>query len=68
MNIKPSRNGKITPKFTVIGKSCLSCEFETSQICLLTLFAKKKFSRKFSEFTVKKHNIGEYLLNSQFHV
>ena len=33
--------------FTDMGKSCHSREFFTSQICLLTLFAKIKFSRKF---------------------
>ena len=33
--------------FTDIGKSYPSCEFLTSQICLLTLFAKIKLSRKF---------------------
>ena len=38
--------------FTDIVKSCLSCEVWTSQICLLTLFTKIKFSRKISEFTV----------------
>ena len=38
---------RITLSFTDIGKSCSSCEFLASQICLLTLFAKIKFSRKF---------------------
>ena len=47
MKIKPSRNGKITLSFIDIGKSCLSREFFTSLICLLMLFAKIKFSRKF---------------------
>ena len=32
---------------TDIGKSYPSCEFLTSKICLLTLFAKIKLSRKF---------------------
>ena len=47
MKIKPSRNGKITLSFIDIGISCLSREFFTSLICLLMLFAKIKFSRKF---------------------
>ena len=47
MRIKLSRNGEITLSFTDIGKSCLSREFLTSQICLLTLFTKTKFSGKF---------------------
>ena len=44
---KPSRNGKITLLFSDVGKSCLSREIFTSLICLLILFAKIKFSRKF---------------------
>ena len=47
VKIKPSRNGKITLSFIEIGKSCLNREFFTSLICLLMLFAKIKFSRKF---------------------
>ena len=47
MNIKPSGNGKITLSFIDIGKSCLNREFLSSLICLLILFAKIKFSRKF---------------------
>ena len=42
-----SRNGEIPLSFTDAGKSCPSREFLTRQICLLTLFAKIKFSRKF---------------------
>ena len=38
--IKPSRNDEITRSFIDIGKTCLSHEFLTSQICLLTLCAK----------------------------
>ena len=41
--IKPSRNSEITLSFTDKGKQCFSCVFFTSQICLLTLFAKMKF-------------------------
>ena len=45
---KTSRNGQIIMSFTYIGyKSCLSCEFLKSQICLLTLSSKIKSSRKF---------------------
>ena len=40
------RNGKITLSFTDMGKSYICLETWTSQICLLTLFAKIKFSRK----------------------
>ena len=47
VKIKSSPNGAITLSITDIGKSCPSREFLVSQICLLTLFAKIKFSRKF---------------------
>ena len=47
VKLKPSRRGKITLSFTDIGISCPSRDFITSQICLLMLFAKIKFSRKF---------------------
>ena len=46
VKIKSSRNAEITLLFTDICKSLLSREFLTSQICLLTLFAKILFSRK----------------------
>ena len=54
---KTSRNVKITLSYTDIGKSCPSHEFLTSQICLLTLFAKTKFSRKFADlqYSVKQN-------------
>ena len=42
MKIKPSWIGDITLSFTDIGESC-----PTPQMCLLPLFAKIKFSRKF---------------------
>ena len=45
--MKASRNGENSLSFTDIVKSCQSLEFVTWQICLLTLFAKIKFSRKF---------------------
>ena len=47
MKIKLSQNGKVTLSFIDKGKSCLSRKFFTSLICLLMLFAKIKFSRKF---------------------
>ena len=49
------RDNKILAKwrnhsvFTDIGKSCHSHDFFTSQIYLLTLFMKIKFSRKFQD-------------------
>ena len=48
VKIKPSRIGDITLSFTDIGKSCPVREFYIAFLmCLLTLFAKIKFSRKF---------------------
>ena len=47
VQIKPSQNGKITLLFIDIGKSCLNCEFFTSLMCHLMLFAKIKFFGKF---------------------
>ena len=38
---------RITLSFTEICKSFPSCEFLASQICLLTLFAKIRSSRKY---------------------
>ena len=51
VKINPSQNGEITSMFTDVGKSVSGHEFLMSQICSLTLFAKIKFSPKFSEFT-----------------
>ena len=45
--IKSSRNAEITLSFTNIHKSWPYHEFLASQICLLTLFAKVKYLRKF---------------------
>ena len=53
VKIKSSRNDEIYLSFTDIGKSCPSREFYTSQICLLTPFAKIKFSRKFPDLQYK---------------
>ena len=49
MKIKPSRNGVITLPFSDIVKSCSSRVYFTSQVCLLTLFAKIKLSQKFPD-------------------
>ena len=46
MKISPSRNGDITLLFTDVGKSGHSRECLMSQIGLLMLFAKIKFSPK----------------------
>ena len=40
---------RITLPFTNIGKSCPSGNFLSSQICLKSLFAKIKLSRKFPD-------------------
>ena len=52
VKIKSSQNGKITLLATDIGQSYPSREIFWSQVCLLTLFTKIKFSRKISGFTV----------------
>ena len=57
--IKPSRNSKITLSFTDKGKSCLSREVLTSQICLVTLLAKIKFSRTFPNLQDNLHSFME---------
>ena len=46
VKVKSSRIGEITLSFTDISKSCSCQEFPTSQICVLTPFAKIKFSQK----------------------
>ena len=53
VKIKSSRNGEIILSFTDTGKSCLCRDCLTSQICLLTLFAKIRFSRKFRNTVVE---------------
>ena len=45
--IKSSQNGTIILSFTDGGKSCSSCEFLTSQTCLLNPISRIKFLRKF---------------------
>ena len=54
MKIKSLRNREITLSLTDIGKSCTSRKNLSSQICLLTLFAKIKFSRKFPDLQYKR--------------
>ena len=43
----PSRNGENSLPFNDVGKSCQIRDFKMLQICLLTLFAKIKFLRRF---------------------
>ena len=45
--IKPLRNDDCALSFSDIGKSYQIREFLKWKICILTLFAKIKFSRKF---------------------
>ena len=47
VKIKPSQIGEIILSFTDIGKSRSCRDFLTSQICVLTLFAKIVFSESF---------------------
>ena len=47
MKINASQNTEISLSLTDVVYSCPSREFETWQICLLTQFAKIKFSQKF---------------------
>ena len=47
VKIKPSRNSEITLSSTGKGKTCHIRNLLASQVCLLTLFAKIKLSRKF---------------------
>ena len=61
MNLKSSRNGEITLSFTDAGKSCPSREFLIWQICLLTLFSKIKFSRKYLNLQWPIRNASNYL-------
>ena len=49
VKIESPRNAEMTILFTDIFKSCPSRKFLASQICLLMLFAKIKYSRKFPD-------------------
>ena len=61
MKIKSLQNGEIIPLFTDIGKSYPSRKFQTSQISVLTPFA--KISR-FTVFTFYKRKTVSYLMVS----
>ena len=65
LKIKSSQNCEITLSFTDIEKSCPSREFLALQICLLTLFAKIKLSRKFPDLQYSRfyHGIRIELTN-----
>ena len=56
VKIKSSQNAEITLSLTDISKSCPSRELLASQMCLLTLFAKIKFSRKCPDLQYKCRN------------
>ena len=45
-NIKASKTGEMVLSFTDVGKSCPSCKFSKSQICLSKLFAKINLLQK----------------------
>ena len=66
VKVKPSRNSKSPLSFIDIGKPCLIGEFFTSQICLLMLFAKIKFSRKFPNLQYLQIRIVESELLKTF--
>ena len=68
VKIKPLRNGKITLLFIDIGKSCLSHEFFTSLICLLMLFAKIDFSRKFPNLQYILTILNSFILFLYYYV
>ena len=48
--VKPSQNVEDTLLFTDVGESCPSCEYLTSQICLLMLLSKTEFSHYILNF------------------
>ena len=52
MKIKSSQNGEITLSFTDKGKSSPCRELLTLQICLLTLFAKKRSRENFQIYSI----------------
>ena len=60
MKIKSSRNEEIILSFTDIGKSCPSRKFSASQICILTPFAKIKFSQNFRIYSNNKPLVLTY--------
>ena len=56
VKMKSSRNREITLSITDIGKPCPSREILTSLVCLLMLFAKIIFSRKFPNLKYQNSN------------
>ena len=54
--MKPSRNSETTLLFTDVGKS-LNHEYFTPQICLLTLFANIKYSRKIENLLFMSYKV-----------
>ena len=56
VKMKSSRNREITLSITDIGKPCPSREILTSLVCLLMLFAKIIFSRKFPNIKYQNSN------------
>ena len=67
LKIKTSRNGKITLSFIDKGKPCLSRNFFTSLICLLMLFAKIEFSRKFPNLVLLSRRL-DHLWEKHLHM
>ena len=63
--MKLSRNGEINLLFTDVGQSRTSYECLTSQKCILTLFAKIKFSRKFLNVEYLTHMPEAILFNAR---
>ena len=64
VKIKSSRNGEITLSSTDICKSYHSGDIFRSQVCLLTLFAKMKLSRKFTDLqciVTKKYETRDHV-------
>ena len=62
VKIKSSRMGEITLSFNNIGKSRPCREYSTSQICVLTLFAKIKFSRNFPKLQYNVLGLNSVML------
>ena len=54
---KNSRYVEISLSLTDVVYSCPSCDFEMWQICLLTKFAKIKFSQNFRIYSIRKQNL-----------
>ena len=57
VKIELSRNGDITLSFTDLGESCHIREFLTSQICLLTLFAKANSRENFRIYSMYMYKL-----------